>query len=54
MTADTVGGIWTYALELIRGLPETEFALCTMGPSPSVWQRAEIATLDNQTLTRYL
>ena len=50
ITGDAVGGIWTYTLELIRGLPETEFALCTMGPAPSVWQRAEIAALDNASL----
>jgi glycosyltransferase involved in cell wall biosynthesis len=33
MTADTVGGVWTYALELARGLSErgVEVALATMG-----------------------
>ena len=33
MTADTVGGVWTYALELARGLAErgVEVALATMG-----------------------
>jgi glycogen synthase len=31
MTADTVGGVWTYALELTRALPEVQFAVCTMG-----------------------
>jgi glycosyltransferase involved in cell wall biosynthesis len=33
MTADTVGGVWTYALELARGLGErgVEVALATMG-----------------------
>src|SRR5437762_5130898 len=50
ITGDTVGGIWTYALELIRGLPEIEFALCTMGPSPSAWQRNEIGALENAAL----
>src|SRR6059058_2367419 len=31
MTADTVGGVWTYAIELIRALPDVDFALATMG-----------------------
>jgi glycogen synthase len=31
ITADTLGGVWTYALELTRALPEVQFALCTMG-----------------------
>ena len=33
MTADTVGGVWTYAIELARGLAErgVEVALATMG-----------------------
>jgi len=33
MTADTIGGVWTYALELARGLAErgVEVALATMG-----------------------
>jgi glycogen synthase len=34
MTADTVGGVWTYAVELIRALPQVQFALCTMGGEP--------------------
>jgi glycogen(starch) synthase len=33
MTADTVGGVWTYAIDLARGLAErgVEVALATMG-----------------------
>jgi hypothetical protein len=33
MTADTVGGVWTYALELAAGLGEhgVEVAIATMG-----------------------
>jgi len=33
MTADTVGGVWTYAVELARGLADqgVEVALATMG-----------------------
>ena len=50
MTADTVGGVWTYALELIRALPQIEFALATMGAPISPAQRAEAAELANVTL----
>ena len=41
MTADTVGGVWTYALELARGLAEQgiEVALATMGSPMSELQR---------------
>jgi glycosyltransferase involved in cell wall biosynthesis len=34
MTADAVGGVWTYARALIRALPEVEFTLAVMGPKP--------------------
>jgi glycogen synthase len=34
MTADSVGGVWTYATSLIRALPEIEFTLAGMGPAP--------------------
>ena len=44
MTADTVGGVWTYALELARALEPhgVEIALATMGRplSASQWQEA--------------
>jgi len=51
MTADTVGGVWTYALELARGLDEynIEVALATMGPRPTrsqCEQAAEVANVD--------
>jgi glycogen(starch) synthase len=41
MTADTVGGVWTYALELARGLAEqgVEVALATMGAPLDELQR---------------
>src|SRR4051812_8340607 len=41
MTADTVGGVWTYATELIRALSQREVAvtLATMGPVMSRDQR---------------
>jgi len=43
MTADTVGGVWTYALELARGLAQQgdEVVLATMGRLPSTVQVAE-------------
>jgi glycogen synthase len=42
MTADTVGGVWTYAMELTRALPDIRFTLATMGRRPSTGQRAEV------------
>jgi glycogen(starch) synthase len=52
MTADAVGGVWTYALELARGLaPEgVQFTIATMGPRPSPAQRNEAAELPNVSL----
>lgn len=49
MTADTVGGVWTYAVELIRALSPhgVEFALATMGARLSDAQRKQIAELPN-------
>lgn len=44
MTADTVGGVWTYAMELTRALPEVQFTVATMGRRPSDGQRAEAAS----------
>jgi glycosyltransferase involved in cell wall biosynthesis len=42
MTADTVGGVWTYALDLARGLTAagTTVTLLLLGPPPSPAQRA--------------
>jgi glycosyltransferase involved in cell wall biosynthesis len=44
MTADTVGGVWTYALELARALApqDVTVALATMGtlPTPEQWEEA--------------
>lgn len=47
MTADTVGGVFTYALELLRGLSAAgvEVALATMGAPLSNTQRAALAQL---------
>jgi glycogen(starch) synthase len=49
MTADAVGGVWSYALELARALAphDTETVLATMGPLPSDAQRAEVSRLSN-------
>lgn len=52
MTTDTIGGVWTYALELARGLHEqdVEVALVTMGDSPRPAQRREAHAVGSVTL----
>jgi glycogen(starch) synthase len=50
MTADAVGGVWSYAVGLCRSLPETRFVLATMGPRPRQAQRDAIRDLQNVTL----
>jgi glycogen(starch) synthase len=50
MTADAVGGVWSYAARLCRALPAIRFVLATMGPRPLPAQRYEITELDNTTL----
>lgn len=52
MTADAVGGVWQYSLELCRGLAEKDIrvVLATIGPRPSAAQRAEVRQLGNVTL----
>jgi glycogen synthase len=52
MTADAVGGVWTYALELARALGEMEIEthIATMGPLPKADQRAEAALIPTVTL----
>jgi len=52
MTADAVGGVWTYALDLSRGLGEHGVRVClaVLGPPPSDAQRAEVARLPHVTL----
>jgi glycogen synthase len=46
MTADTVGGVWTYAIDLARALGHEgiEVALATMGNPPSSHQRSNAQT----------
>src|SRR3954470_9267438 len=52
MTADAVGGVWTYALDLSRALAArgVRVAIAVLGPPPSPAQRAEAAALPNVTL----
>lgn len=52
MTADTVGGVWTYALELINALRlwSCDVALATLGAPLSPSQRREAAQLANLTI----
>lgn len=52
MTADTVGGVWTYALELTRALEThgVEVQLALMGPAPTRAQRAEADKIPNLSL----
>src|SRR5437868_138663 len=50
MTVDTVGGVWTYAMELARAASDVEFVIASMGRMPSDAQRATAAALPNVTL----
>lgn len=49
MTADAVGGVWNYAMELIKGLSDRgiEIALATMGPLPDAEKRKSLAGIKN-------
>ena len=49
MTADTIGGVWSYALELAQALSDhgVEVALATMGGAPSPFQRAQARRISN-------
>src|ERR1700761_6342647 len=50
MTADAVGGVWSYALGLCAALPDVHIVLATLGPRPKPAQRAALARLANVTL----
>jgi glycosyltransferase involved in cell wall biosynthesis len=52
MTADAVGGVWSYALELARGLAraDVETTLAIFGPAPDDEQVAEACTVAGLTL----
>jgi glycogen synthase len=46
MTADAVGGVWQYSVDLIRGLGErAEVLLATFGPRPSAEQKQQLRSL---------
>ncbi|WP_224999131.1 glycosyltransferase family 4 protein [Cesiribacter sp. SM1] len=49
MTADTVGGVWTYALELVKALHPygIQVHLATMGSMPAAVQQKEAASIPN-------
>jgi glycogen synthase len=49
MTGDTIGGVWTYALELARSYQRhgVRVALATMGEALDATQQAEARQLDN-------
>ncbi|HVK97905.1 MAG TPA: glycosyltransferase family 4 protein [Flavisolibacter sp.] len=49
MTADTVGGVWTYCMELCKSLQKfgAEVHLVTMGDKIKKWQREEVQELKN-------
>lgn len=49
MTTDTVGGVWTYTLELCRALRDYnyEIHLLALGAKPDEWQIQEIKGIDN-------
>ena len=52
MTADTAGGVWSYALELSSGLAKygIEVMLATMGNPPNAEQRREMRRIRNISL----
>jgi glycosyltransferase involved in cell wall biosynthesis len=52
MTLDAVGGVWRYALDLVRGFAPAgvEFVLVGLGPEPGPAQRLEAAALPNARL----
>ncbi|MBI5642810.1 MAG: glycosyltransferase, partial [Deltaproteobacteria bacterium] len=49
MTADTIGGVWTYSIELARALSASGITvyLATMGEAPSEAQRKEAKAAGN-------
>lgn len=52
MTADTVGGVWNYCVELARGLQRrgVQTMIATMGPPASQSQRAEAQQIEGVTV----
>ncbi len=49
MTADAVGGVWSYALDLIQelGAHQVNVLLAVLGPAPDAWQRGEAEAAEN-------
>src|SRR5690349_7829904 len=54
MTADAVGGVWTYALELTAALAtyDVEVVLATMGPKPDTAKVLAAQAIGNLRLVR--
>jgi len=52
MTADPIGGVWTFCIDLIEGMEgsNVEFALATMGRQLTTRQRTQVEALRNVTL----
>ncbi|MGR4863934.1 glycosyltransferase family 4 protein [Caulobacter sp. LARHSG274] len=52
MTTDAVGGVWTYAVDLVEGFAERGISttLAVLGPRPSVDQRQQVAAIPGLTL----
>lgn len=50
MTADTLGGVWHYSLDLARALPDVEFTIATMGRRLSPAQRQQVRAFANVTI----
>src|SRR6185312_12535483 len=46
VTADAVGGVWTYATDLAAGVAEAEVIIAVFGPAPRPVQRRQGAGLD--------
>lgn len=52
MTADAVGGVWAYTIQLAQSLAESgvQVLVATMGPGPAPEQRREIAAIPGASL----
>lgn len=52
MTADAVGGVWQYSVDLVRGLAQrgAEVLVATMGPRPSDQQKRQLSPIPRVTL----
>src|SRR4051812_2084282 len=52
LTTDTIGGVWTYAIELAQALAphDVQIALATMGDPLSLDQQRQVAALDHVTV----